>query len=105
MPHLRSLVERHREDPFAIVGVNCGDSREDYKKGVRKHGLTWISAYQGEEDAPIAKLYQVEGFPTYYLIDSEGRVAGTGHSSSELEPRIERLIAASRQRKDGERDL
>ena len=29
IPHLKALVERHKEDPFAIVGVNTDDDKDE----------------------------------------------------------------------------
>ena len=92
MPHLRELVKLHQDKPFAILGVNTGDSPEAYRKGLADHGLTWISAYQGES-TPIAQLFEVKGYPTYYLLDTEGRIVATGHSSRDMEPKIAALLA------------
>ena len=93
MPHLQELVKLHEDKPFAIIGVNTGDSPEAYRAGLEKHGLSWISAYQGEE-TPIADLYDVEGYPTYYLLDTEGKIVAKGHSSKEMDPKISKLLEA-----------
>jgi acyl carrier protein len=85
MPHLRELVKLHEDQPFAIVGVNTGDTEAAYRKGLEQYRLTWISAYQGTT-TPIAQLYEVRGYPTYYLLDAEGRIVAKGHSSKELAP-------------------
>lgn len=91
MPHLRELVKLHEDRPFALVGVNTGDTEAAYRKGLEQHRLTWISAYQGTA-TPIAQLYEVKGYPTYYLLDAEGRIVAKGHSSKELAPRIAQLL-------------
>ena len=62
MPHLRELVKLHADKPFAIIGVNTGDSPEDFRQGVEAHGVSWITAYQGPKPA-IANLYRVSGYP------------------------------------------
>lgn len=92
MPHLRELVKLHENKPFAIIGVNTGDSETAYRKGLEEHGVTWISAYQGEQ-TPIAELFAVKGYPTYYLLDPEGRIVAKGHSSKELDQPIAALLA------------
>ena len=91
MPHLRELVKLHEGKPFAIVGVNTGDEPEDYREGLDDFDVSWISAYQGEE-TPIARQYRVQGYPTYYLIDAEGRIVSKGHSSQAFSEPIRRLI-------------
>ena len=57
MPHLKTLVERHENDPFALIGINTGDAPEAYHDGVKEFGLTWLSAYQGQAMTPISDLY------------------------------------------------
>ena len=52
MPHLKTLVERHENDPFALIGINTGDEPDAYHDGVKEFGLTWLSAYQGMAMTP-----------------------------------------------------
>ena len=93
MPHLRELVKLYEDDPFAIIGVNTGDSKDAFRKGVEEYGVSWISAYQGEE-SPIADLYRVRGYPTYVLLDVDGKIVAKGHSSKAMDSDIERLLKA-----------
>lgn len=103
MPHLRELVKLHEDKPFAVVGINCYDPEEDYRKGLEEHGVSWISGYVGEGENPVANLYQVQGFPTYYLIDAEGKIVMTGHSGEQFDDKIVELIAeAEKARADEE---
>lgn len=92
MPHLAELVQLHQDDPFALIGINTGDDPEEYREGLEKFGVTWISAYQGEESA-ISKLYRVTAFPTYFVLDREGVIRATGHSHEEMQKVVERLLA------------
>ncbi len=91
MPHLKELVERHKDDPFVLLGVNTGDAEDAYREGMKKYGVTWTCAYQGEKKA-IAKLFEVTGYPTYYLIDPDGRILGKGHSGSAYDKTIQKEI-------------
>jgi len=92
MPHLQELVKLHQDKPFALIGINTGDSPQAYRDGLEKFGVTWISAYQGEE-SPIADLYRVSGYPTYVLLDTQGRIVAKGHSSTAMDAQIARLLA------------
>ncbi|MBL6720035.1 MAG: TlpA family protein disulfide reductase [Planctomycetes bacterium] len=98
MPHLRELVKLHQDRPFALIGINTGDSPEDYRKGLEDHGVSWISAYQGEE-TPIADMYRVRGYPTYFLIDADGKIVMTGHSGSAMDDKIEELLEKAEAKK------
>jgi len=90
MPHLRALVERYEGRPFAVVGVNAFDSEEDYRRGLEDYKVSWISAFQGANPV-VSELYRVEAYPTYFLIDHEGKVAMQGHDDEA----IERLVQAA----------
>src|SRR4051794_29497456 len=74
-PHERSLVEKYRDRPFVIIGVNSDDDREQLKKTVAKEKLTWRSFWDGgSPDGPIARRWNVNGWPTLYLIDHAGKI-------------------------------
>ncbi len=92
MPHLRELVKLHEDEPFALIGINTGDALEDYRKGLDEYDVTWTCAYQGEA-TPIADLYQVQGYPTYFLIDADGELVRTSHSSKDFDALVAKLLA------------
>ena len=95
MPHLKELVELHQDDPFALVGVNTGDDPKSYRKGLEDYGVTWISAYQGDS-TPIADLYKVRGYPTYFLIDADGVIVDSGHNGKAFDAKIKDLVAKAK---------
>lgn len=97
MPHLRSLVERYQDQPFELIGINTGDGPADYRKGLEDFKVTWLSAYQGS-DSPIADLYAVQGYPTYLIIDVDGKIAFRGHGGGD--DVIERLVKAAQEKSD-----
>ena len=94
MPHLKELVKLYDDQPFAIIGVNSGDTVDAYKTGIEKYGLTWISAYQHDNNEMLNELFKVQGFPTYFLIDAEGKIASVGHRSKSLDATIKKLVEA-----------
>ena len=96
MPHLKSLVERHQDDAFALVGINTGDSPKDFRAGVKKYGVSWISAYQGLAMSPIADLYKVKGYPTYIVLDTDGKIAYRGHRKEGIDPVVKELLAKAK---------
>jgi hypothetical protein len=91
MPHLKELVKLHEDSPFAVVGVNTGDGPEAFRRGMKEHQLPWISAFQGK-DAPIAELYRVRGFPTYFVLDADGRIVYKGHDGKAADRSVAQLL-------------
>src|SRR5437016_801964 len=74
-PHERSLVEKLQGRPFVILGVNSDASRELVKSVSEKEKLTWRSFWDGgSTDGPIARRWNVPGWPTLYLIDHAGTI-------------------------------
>src|SRR3954462_13033295 len=74
-PHERSLVEKLKDKPFVILGVNSDASRDLVKQISEKEKLTWRSFWDGgSTDGPIARRGNITGWATLYLIDPAGVV-------------------------------
>ena len=71
IPHERSLVEKLKDKPFALLGVNADYSLDAMNKSVKKEKVNWRSWFDGEGNS-IAKSYRVEGYPTIYILDHRG---------------------------------
>src|SRR5262245_45916433 len=72
-PHERSLVKRMENKPFALIGVNSDQDREDCKKKNDKEEITWRSFWNGgSTDGPISTEWNVRGWPTLYIIGHQG---------------------------------
>jgi hypothetical protein len=96
-PHERSLVEKYQDRPFVILGVNSDASRELVKSVSEKEKLTWRSFWDGgSTDGPIARRWNVQGWPTLYLIDHTGVIVRqTGPQDDELiEQKVKEAEAA-----------
>ena len=92
-PHERSLAERMKNRPFAIVGVNSDTNREDLKKKIVKENLTWRSFWDGgSTNGPIASKWNVHGWPTVYVIDHKGVIRAREVSGSSLEKLVDELV-------------
>jgi hypothetical protein len=72
-PHERSLVKRLEGKPFALVGVNSDQSRQELKKAIDKEKMTWRSFFDGPgRSGPISTRWNVHGWPTLYVLDAKG---------------------------------
>jgi hypothetical protein len=71
-PHERSLVKNLEGRPFALLGVNS-DGKAELKKAMEREGITWRSWWDGgSANGPIARQWNVTGWPTIYVIDHKG---------------------------------
>ncbi len=71
-PHERSLVKRMESMPFVLLGVNS-DKKDRIQKAMVKEKITWPFFFDGgSTGGPIAKQFQIKGWPTLFVIDAKG---------------------------------
>ena len=97
-PHERSLVEDYADQPFALLGVNSDPDREKLKETLVEKDLTWRSWWDQSTGGPIAKQWNVQGWPTIYLIDDLGRIRFKNVRGDDLDRAIEALVAEAKAR-------
>ena len=75
MPKMKEYYVKYG-DKLEILGVDCNDTVEKWKKAVADNELPWLHVYCGEDakENPMA-LYGVNAFPTKVIIDPKGKVA------------------------------
>ena len=97
-PHERSLVEKLKDKPFALLGVNSDRDREKLKKVIEEKKLTWRSFWNGgSTGGPISTEWNVQGWPTVYLIDHTGTIRAKNPQAlpgeeKNLDEQIEKLV-------------
>jgi hypothetical protein len=96
-PHERSLVEKHADEPFAIVGVDSDPQPDRLKPMLERQGISWRSFWNGPDGprGPIADAWGVEGWPTICILDAKGviRYRTAGADPAEIERQVEKLLA------------
>src|SRR5437588_5994843 len=93
-PHERSLVKRLEGKSFALIGINSDQNREKLKEVMRKEEITWRSWWDGgSTGGPIASQWNVQGWPTLYLIDLKGVIVDKSVGYRDMDQRIDQLVA------------
>jgi hypothetical protein len=97
-PHERSLVKKLADKPFVLIGVNSDRDLTDIKAKLEKDEITWRSFWNGKEGTggPISKEWNVQGWPTLYIIDHKGiiRHKHLGNpGDAVLDKAIDKLVA------------
>lgn len=72
VPHERTLVERMKGKPFVLLGVNGDDERTKLKPVLEKERITWRSFWNGGPEGPLSTSWNVQAWPTVYVIDAAG---------------------------------
>ena len=93
-PHERSLVKRLANKPFALIGVNSDGDRAKLKTVIQKENITWRSFWDGGgTGGPIATAWNVQSWPTIYVLDAEGRIRYKNVREATLDNAIDTLLA------------
>jgi len=76
-PHEWSLVQQFKSQPFTIVGVNS-DPADLLKKIIEEKTVQWPCFWDGGSNGgPIASQWQVQAWPTVYILDDKGVIRFT----------------------------
>lgn len=76
MPHLKEYYEKYA-GKFEVLGIAGSSKEEDWKTMVKDMKLPWINVINPQnttEKEDVLKLYSIEAFPTYIIIDKEGKI-------------------------------
>lgn len=94
VPHEKALFEKHKDQPFVLLGVNCGDKLDVAKKTVADKQMAWPSWYDGEDlRGPIETDYDVPHWPRVFLIDAKGVIRHMDPETRELDDAVAKLLA------------
>lgn len=93
-PHERSLVERLKDQPFALLGVNS-DPRDRVREALERENITWRSWWDGgDTSGPIATRWNVSAWPTIYVLDHNGIIRHKNVRGEAMDQAVDALLAA-----------
>ena len=94
VPHERELFKRMEGKPFALLGVNSDEvhNREKAKKAARDERMIWPSFWDGGFGGPIQTRFNVQGYPTIYVLDVKGVIRFINVRGKDLDRTIDVLL-------------
>ena len=119
IPHEKTMVEKLKNRPFALLGINSDQDRDVLKelqkqklspddpaakakiheaniaylnKILKEQGISWRQAAQESTSGPIPTRWNVRGWPTIYVIDAAGKIRFKDLRDQELEDAAVRLL-------------
>jgi hypothetical protein len=94
LPGEKALVQRLANQPFSLLGINSDGDAATVRKILADEGITWRQAVDGDTDGPLATRFNVQGWPTLYLLDAKGVIRARDlRDEAALAAAIERLLA------------
>jgi thiol-disulfide isomerase/thioredoxin len=105
-PALKKLYDKYNAKGFEIIGISneAANSTRDkakqdiaWRKAIKEDGLTWLQVLYDPAINDLVKEYDINGYPTKFLIDQNGkfvmRILGTGEKlHAELEAKLAMLL-------------
>lgn len=92
-PAERRLTERLRDRPFALLSVNTDEKVETLREAIEKGEITWRCWWDGEPGGPITSRWNIQGYPTVFVIDHKGIIRYNQMDEETLEEAVEKLLS------------
>jgi thiol-disulfide isomerase/thioredoxin len=98
IPHEREMVERLKDKPFALVSISCDDTKKALTDFLAKEKMPWNQWWNGSEGG-VAEDWDVQFFPTIYVIDAKGVIRHKDLRGEELENAVNDLLKEAEEKK------
>lgn len=72
-PELKNAYNEYA-GKLEIIGIDCGDTDQQWRDAVKKFELPWVNVYNAQSDTSVDKQYGIQGFPTKIIINPEGKI-------------------------------
>lgn len=93
LPHEKEMVKNLADKPFALIGINSDGDRSVVTKILEREKITWRNVIDGTTQGPIATAWNISGWPTIYVLDTEGKIRHRDLRDAELEKAVVKLLA------------
>jgi peroxiredoxin len=90
-PQQLELLKKHSGRPFSIVAVSGDDEADTVKQHLATHPLPWTHWFNGP-DGGVLDTWNVQAFPTVYVIDAAGVIRHRNIRGDELNKAVEALV-------------
>ena len=91
IPQEREMVDRLKEKPFALVGISMDADKQALIELLAKEKLPWRQWWVGD-NSKLAEDWNIEYFPTVYVVDAQGVIRYQGVTGDDLEKAVDELL-------------
>ena len=93
VPHLKQTYDKFHKKGFEIYGVSFDNNRDKWLAAVKDNGMEWIHVSELQRfDNQAAKDYAVQGIPSNFLIDAQGKIVARNLRGEDLYKKVEELL-------------
>jgi thiol-disulfide isomerase/thioredoxin len=97
IPHERKLVERLKEQPFALVSISADENKETLTEFLAKETMPWTHWWNGSAGG-VLEEWDVWHFPTIYLLEAQGVMRHKDVRGVALEEAVNSLLKEAKTR-------
>jgi thiol-disulfide isomerase/thioredoxin len=95
LPHLKQIAKDFAGQPLVILSISWDEDEQTWKDFIAKNGMTWPQYH--DTDHHLGQLFQIEGLPSYFTIDSEGVLTSESlGGDADIDATLRKLIAHAR---------
>ena len=91
IPHEREMVERLKEQPFALVSISGDEKKETLTDFLAKEKMPWTHWWNGSQGG-VLEEWDVRHYPTIYILDVQGVIRHKELHGEELEKAVNSLL-------------
>jgi thiol-disulfide isomerase/thioredoxin len=95
IPHEREMVERLKDQPFALVSISVDEKKKTLTDFLTKEPMPWTHWWNGNEGGVI-EAWDVRYYPTIYVIDAHGVIRHKDLRGDELEKAVTALLGGAK---------
>ncbi|MCX7701968.1 MAG: TlpA family protein disulfide reductase [Gemmataceae bacterium] len=103
IPHEREMVQKLKDKPFVLVSISADEKKETLKEFLENEPMPWVHWWEGRREGGILNDWNVEFFPTIYILDHKGVIRYKNIRGKAMEEAVEKLLAEMDQGKDAGR--
>jgi peroxiredoxin len=88
----RRLVEQMDGKSFALLGIHADNNTERARTVAEENQMSWPS-FQDAREGPISKTYNINSWPTIYVLDRKGVIRYRGlYHRADIAAAVDRLL-------------
>ncbi|MCY3664350.1 MAG: TlpA disulfide reductase family protein, partial [Gemmatimonadetes bacterium] len=74
LPDLRRIKKKAADKPLVFLNLSLDTDEAAWREAIDKHEIEGVHVRADGWGADVAKSYQVNSLPSYYLVDSQGLI-------------------------------
>jgi len=90
-PNVVKAYAAYNAKGFEIVGISVDQDKDAWAKAIEEDGLTWTQLI-ADEASGVAQKYAIQGIPSTFLLDKEGKIIAKNLRGTALEEKLAELL-------------